>query len=237
MSPSETRDDTTRDQLLDAAERLFAEKGLDATSVREITSAAGANVASVNYYFGGKENLYQEVFRRRLAAVREYRLQTLRDALDGAGDSATVETVVRAFVWGFLRPLIEHSEGWVLVELMAREMTNNRLPREVFHQEMIRPMQESFASALRRVEPRLTVLQSVGCFFSVMAQVVQVVHLYRMHGGFPMPGGTTRDVSGIAEHIVRFSAHGVRGLVSAADGAVPPGTGSAPTDPDPEAHR
>jgi AcrR family transcriptional regulator len=57
----------TREQLLDAAERLFARRGFDATSVREITGAAACNLAAVNYHFGGKRALYREAFRRRLA--------------------------------------------------------------------------------------------------------------------------------------------------------------------------
>jgi len=47
----------THERILDAAQKLFAEKGLDATSVRDITTAAECNVAAVNYHFGGKENL------------------------------------------------------------------------------------------------------------------------------------------------------------------------------------
>jgi len=65
--PLETRE--TRDRLLEEAEPLFAERGFEATSVRDITAAAGANLAAVNYHFGGKDKLYREVFRRRLTAL------------------------------------------------------------------------------------------------------------------------------------------------------------------------
>ena len=50
----------TRDRILAAAQKFFAEKGFDTTSVRDITTEADCNVASVNYHFGGKENLYLE---------------------------------------------------------------------------------------------------------------------------------------------------------------------------------
>ena len=68
----------TRTRLLDTAECLFAERGFAGTSVRDITADAGCNLAAVNYHFGGKQNLYREVFRRRLAALREQRLASIR---------------------------------------------------------------------------------------------------------------------------------------------------------------
>jgi len=52
---------SVKEKLLTAARALFSEKGFDRTSVREIAGAAGANAASVSYYFGGKEGLYRAV--------------------------------------------------------------------------------------------------------------------------------------------------------------------------------
>ena len=59
----------TRTRLLDSAEQLFAERGIDATSLRAITTAAGANLASVNYHFGSKDELFREVVSRRIGPV------------------------------------------------------------------------------------------------------------------------------------------------------------------------
>ena len=50
----------TKQRLLDAAEVLFAEKGFDGVSIRELAAAADVNVAAVNYHFQGKQNLYRE---------------------------------------------------------------------------------------------------------------------------------------------------------------------------------
>ena len=65
---SEKGEQTMR-QLLAAAQKLFAEKGFRGTSIRDIVTEAGSNVAAVNYHFGSKENLYREVFRRQKTAV------------------------------------------------------------------------------------------------------------------------------------------------------------------------
>ncbi len=55
---------SSRDDILDAATAIFADKGFDASSVREICAAAGANVAAVNYHFGSKAGLYREAVLR-----------------------------------------------------------------------------------------------------------------------------------------------------------------------------
>ncbi len=67
----------TRMRILDAAESLFTEHGLEATTLRQITGAAEVNLAGVNYHFGSKEELIREVFRRRLTWLNQQRLLEL----------------------------------------------------------------------------------------------------------------------------------------------------------------
>ena len=71
------RGNVTKDRILDAAESLFMEHGFEATSLRAITAAAGANLASVNYHFGSKEVLFQAVLTRRLDPMNQERLDLL----------------------------------------------------------------------------------------------------------------------------------------------------------------
>jgi len=67
----------TRLRILDAAESLFTEFGLEATTLRQITGKAQVNLAAVNYHFGSKEALIQELFRRRLTWLNEQRIKAL----------------------------------------------------------------------------------------------------------------------------------------------------------------
>ena len=71
------RPPVTKDKILDAAEALFMEHGFEATSLRAITAAAPANLASVNYHFGSKEVLFQAVLTRRLDPMNQERLDLL----------------------------------------------------------------------------------------------------------------------------------------------------------------
>jgi AcrR family transcriptional regulator len=71
------RPPVTKDRILDAAESLFMEHGFEATSLRAITAAAGVNLASANYHFGSKEELFQAVLTRRLDPMNQERLDLL----------------------------------------------------------------------------------------------------------------------------------------------------------------
>ena len=71
----------TRDQILDTAERLFAEFVIDGVSIRTITAEAGVNLAAIHYHFGSKEALVREVFVLRIGPLNRERLRLLDDLL------------------------------------------------------------------------------------------------------------------------------------------------------------
>lgn len=97
----------TKAKILDAAERLFAEQGFEATSLRAITTEAGTNLAAVNYHFQSKDALIDAVIGRRLAPINQKRLERLEACLVAAGDGPpSLEGIIEAF----LAPVLE-SEG------------------------------------------------------------------------------------------------------------------------------
>lgn len=97
---------STRDIILDTAERLFAENGVAATSIRDITGAADVNLGAINYHFGTKQELVAAVFRRRLEPVTQRQLALLEVVVHGAGDKPPrLEALIEAMV----RPSVERS--------------------------------------------------------------------------------------------------------------------------------
>jgi len=89
-------DRPTPARVLAAAERLFATRGIDAVSVRDITEAAGANLAAVNYYFGSKHGLIVAIVQRRADQLAQRRAELL-DELEAGGD-IDLRSVIRAMV-------------------------------------------------------------------------------------------------------------------------------------------
>lgn len=88
----------TKEVILDAAERLFAERGFDGVSVRDITALAGVNVAAVSYYFGSKSGLAVAAFRRRVGELSRERVRLLREAESRAGQTPPLEHILHALL-------------------------------------------------------------------------------------------------------------------------------------------
>lgn len=122
---AEARSLDTRERILDAAERLFMAHGYDGTSMRQITSEAQVNLAAVNYHFGSKESLMQQVFRRRLGNLNEIRLKVLDD-LEAAAEGKPLKPsqIVDAF-FGTLLRMAEKDEhgGRIFLRLLGRTFT------------------------------------------------------------------------------------------------------------------
>ena len=87
---------STKDRILSAAEELFAQHGFAGTSLRQVTSQADVNIAAVNYHFGSKENLVNEVFRRRMDEMTADRMARLEAARRDHPDD--LEALLAAFV-------------------------------------------------------------------------------------------------------------------------------------------
>jgi AcrR family transcriptional regulator len=97
--------EVTRERILKAAERLFAEHGYDGTSIRTIVAKARVNQAAINYHFAGKDGLYREVLRTAFRALTEHQLSHAQESA-----AMTREAALGAFVRRQLRPLTARDE-------------------------------------------------------------------------------------------------------------------------------
>jgi len=119
---------STRDRLLEVAEKLFAEKGFDGVGVREITALAGCNVSAVNYYFKNKQGLYMAVFKERLAK-RAFKLQeNFRKEFNSS--EKTLKSLIKALVKAYLLAPISDEERLRHHKLLSREAHQ---PTEAFN--------------------------------------------------------------------------------------------------------
>jgi AcrR family transcriptional regulator len=115
--PRPDEEERTRDRILRTAERLFAERGFNGVSVRELAAAAGVNLALIGYHFGSKEGLLSEVYRRHCEPMIEERLRGLDGALRLRG-KGRVAAIIEAFIRPALRQ-VEVEEGTTFIRLRA----------------------------------------------------------------------------------------------------------------------
>ncbi len=153
-APEIERDAATKAAVLATAERLFAEQGLRAVSVRDITAGAGVNLASVNYHFGSKDALVFEIFRRRTAELSRERARRLHQAIDRHAGSPPVREILEALI---APPLIwsriGHERRTALQFIIRARSEGGEDVREVLRTDVshLRP----FADALLAARPDL----------------------------------------------------------------------------------
>jgi AcrR family transcriptional regulator len=188
----------TKTRILDAAEKLFGEKGFDATSLRDITAEADVNLAAVNYHFQSKESLIDAAILRRALPVNNRRLAMLAEA----GPQPSVEAIVEAFV----APLLEVDMDSMAM-LMARVLSNPDVVERVFRDHMT-ALASRFVDALGAVLPDVSPaelqwrLHFIG---GAMAHTVTRGPLLRDIFGMDF-----RDRKLLTQRLVRFAAAGLR---------------------------
>ncbi len=203
-------DKPVQERLLDAAEQLFCERGFGDTSVRDLAAAAGCNIASVNYYFGGKENLYVAVWRRHLHRMREVRLASIEQVMAQQAGEPSLEDLLNSYANAFVEPLVGAQAGRRFIKLMAREMVDQHLPQNIFLEEMIMPVMIALQQALVRICPGLDEASARLAILSVVGQLVQTVTAETMLEQSDRPELPKLELAEVVKHIVKFSAAGIR---------------------------
>lgn len=136
-------DTETRDKLVLAAERLFAERGIDNVSLREINRAAGQrNVAALHYHFGNREALLEAIFERRMAGINRCRVAML-DALEAEAQDDAIRPVVEAMVLPLAEQLDPATNGGHYIRFLAQAISDpsvdvGGLVRDKFDHGMVR---------------------------------------------------------------------------------------------------
>ena len=214
--------DDTRSRLLAAAGPVFADKGYQAATIRDICLAAGVNVASVNYYFGDKATLYLETVKlaRQMRADR-FPLPDWRSGTPAAER-------LRGFVFTMLSRIMSADEASWNTRLMLREVLEPTDVCACVVREYIRPLFETLMEILDELLPETVPFhQRWKIGFSVIGQCLY----YRVASGVISALLPANDLPAhfgpeqLADHITHFclAALGVQRPVvpSAAEGSAP----------------
>ena len=144
---------STKDRILYAAEELFAQQGFASTSLRQVTSRADVNIAAVNYHFGSKDNLVNEVFRRRMDVMSAQRLDALHRALEAA--PGQLEPILAAFVEPALAMAQDRHGGGAFIRVIARTYAENNDSLRKFLSDQYGHVLRDFAKAIAGCVPGL----------------------------------------------------------------------------------
>lgn len=200
-------EDTVRRRLLDAAEKLFCEKGFEGTSVRDLTALANCNVAAVNYYFGGKDKLYLEMFRRQMQVIVQLQTATIEQYSNSP--NPCLEDFIRAFMAPPLRSAYEKQTRGQVMRLMVREVLNKTIQSEKITEDFRVQIMDKMVAALMRLVPELDKEQAKLVFASL--ESLSLHPFLFMEYYFHMIDGLTFER--LMDHVVQFASSGIRGML------------------------
>lgn len=202
-----------RERILQAAFEVFAEQGFTNTTVRDICRQAAVNVAAVNYYFGSKQGLYEEVCRYSCGAAGEAPAVLPIDA------AAAPDEQLASFIRQFMRTILLHGSSSLQGKIMAREMMEPTSALQIIVKEIIRPRQEQLSAIIRALLGKAADETLVRrCCFSIVGQCLYY-RSARVVAQELQPGIVfdEKAVDAIAEHITHFTLQALRGIARKAN--------------------
>ncbi len=206
---------TTREALLDAAESLFAERGVESTSVRDITKAAGANLGAVNYHFRSKDLLILEVFARRLRPLNQQRLAGL-DELEATQIVPSLEEILRALI----RPTVEDETSGKrrtdeFMRLISRSFQESNEELKTFMSGEFDEIIKRFDAAILRAVPGLVKEELFWRMTFLFGALHHGLERWTRFESMPIPPGLDPahlrpDIEGFIQRFITFAAAGMR---------------------------
>lgn len=201
---------TTPERLLDAAESLLADQGVDATSLRQITAEAGANLAAVNYHFGSKEALVEAVLRRRVEPLNAERLSRL-ETIESGGDPLDLDAVLEAWLVPALQLRERAGEGGdKFVRLVGRVYSEPGPQLRDLLPQLFGEVFERFTVALSRALPELPQRELVWRMHFLLGSMIHTMadpaRIEKFSGGLCDPS----DTDALAARLLSFVAAGMR---------------------------
>ena len=198
----------TRAALLECAQRLFLAHGYEGVSIRQITRASGANVASVNYHFSDKTGLYREVLVRILDSITADKLSLL-ERLDRQQPPATLEEILRAYIRSFFDSRLSPPDSDRLMQTIYREMGPDAVTGDLVASRLVVPINRAFKQLILRASPALGDKRASFCVSSITGQVLHFVRSRDILRGIHSPEQNRPFIEDVIEHITQFSLQGI----------------------------
>lgn len=197
----------TRQRLIESAATLFADRGFEDVTVREICKTSNANVAAVNYHFGDKAGLYRAVVMFAIQVMQETNELSQR-----AGDGQSPEDQIRGFVRVFVGRLVGNNPNAWIHRLMAREMQNPTEALDLVMTQVVQPRLEylcTVAAAIMSLPA--TDPQVRRCVGSLQSQCLMASRSMpqALEKSF---GPAWRDLDTAINHIADFSIGGMKAI-------------------------
>lgn len=165
--------DKTSQRILGVAAKLFAEKGFDGTSVKDICDAANANISAISYHFGGKDELYAVI----IAQFSETHLQSARSILQTPSNIEELKIRLQLFLSEFIESLISNPD---VLQIVQREIELLQPRTEIHFKDALMRMFGSLVDFLKESQQKKLIKEDIDPFFAAGILFSQISHATRM---------------------------------------------------------
>lgn len=207
MKIKKSGSEKTRQKLLETASKIFAEKGFRDTTIAEICKLAKTNIASANYHFGSKENLYKEAWRYALhLSIQKYPPD------GGVKKNASYEERLRGRIKSIIYRI---NESDLEFSIMSHELTNpTGLLTAVIKEELFPVRQDMINIIKKLLGPDIPIHKVLFCEISIMSQCIHAMMMKKksMIEEDDIKQLIINDIDAFVEHITKFSLAGIEAI-------------------------
>lgn len=203
---------SSRDVILDAAEKVFATFGYEGASMREIATESGISQALLHYHFQNKDNLYEEIFARRARVINGYRAQLL-DELFLDGRKPELEDVLEVMFGPASDALGSSTQSEAFTQMVSALVSSGDERSRALMIRHYDPIARKFMDAFLKLdEPKLSQEEAAWAYLFAHSTRMQIyAHTGRPERltGKPFTESRRRKVKANA---IRYTAAGIRAL-------------------------
>lgn len=206
-SPADLSKDT-KTALLDCAEELFLTRGFERVSIREITEAAGSNVAAVNYHFNGKTNLYRDILARRMDAIAGEKISML-EQLVARSPETSLEELLNAYIRSYFDALKVSTDMDRLMQIIYREMGPDAIATDLVASRLVVPIHQALQAIILRIRPNIEPGHVSLCISSITGQILHFIRARDILKTLRAPEKNVTFIEDTIRHITQFSLRGI----------------------------
>ncbi len=197
----------TRTALLESGRKLFLVHGFEGVSIRQITKAAGTNVAAINYHFNGKINLFREVLGQGLDQITHDKLARMK-ALDEQQPGADLRQILDVYIRSFFDTHTSF-DGDRLMQIIYREMGPDAVASDLVATRLIAPINQAVQKSILKACPDLDKNHVSFCVSSITGQVSHFIRARDILNKINNAGQNHTFMENTVQHITNFSLRGI----------------------------
>lgn len=210
------KSEKTRNRLLKTTESIFASRGFNGLTLREVAQRSQTNLASAHYHFGSKEAMVLEMLHSRVRPINQRRMQYLGGARErSAGKPLSTRDIMRALILPIGEEIAKSTHTrQTLGQLVARTFTEPAKFIQTMHRKFFGELCEIFMDELRKAHPKVEEEDLYWNLHLAISSMLGALAQHRRLKDFSKGRCDEEDTHDMIERLITFATHGFEAGIS-----------------------